>query len=526
MLKVVSSATDPRRVAHKIGLKASTIDAFVRACLRIPGFRTHMSKLSYAVTQCFQSLLQSLPESWTPESRIMKILAKPRDAGKHAGGNLDSSTTTSDFDTPKMDSKPTATDSLLQLCRALGATDLPRVLWEECCSPQKRRALDGSVFSTRVSDLHDDYLNAAIGSSHLPSLLSSLEAHEILVSSTTHYSLSRDVPPTLEDLAWYKPALRLLCFVIPREVDFHTRFSSTLHILEPCFSYTWQRFRDNQINLDVEMTAEVVESLLSLSRIGSMSDRLLYAQQARRLATQKNDAMLTAEAIYEESVGLRLKGDYSGSLRCLEVWSLPRDSQVGNRLDAALGRLRVSKLENLVQQENFDAAIDCYMHADWRPRASEHLSPYLLDILAMKTATMTKVWRARSEFDRAYKELELTLKGAKRRNLTLCAMADCLIEMRQPGDAVDLLKPQLTALKEHHPSRTRALRRVNVSIANALVAAGNHAEARRYFTDLVCLKDGADVIEQMLHIRLLCSRAICSQLCDDRAVALQCWKDL
>lgn len=221
MIKVVCSATNPHRAAHKIGFKASTIDAFVRTCLSIPGFRDHMSKTSYAVTQSFQSLLQSLHGSWTPESRIMRILVKPRDAGKHAGGNSDSSTTI--FDTPKMDQKSTAKDHLLQLCRALGATDLPRVLWEECCNPQKRRALDGSVFTTCVSDLRDDHLNAALESSHLPSLLSSLEAHEILVSSTTHYSLSSDVPPTLEDLAWYRPALRLLCFVIPREAEFHTR---------------------------------------------------------------------------------------------------------------------------------------------------------------------------------------------------------------------------------------------------------------------------------------------------------------
>ncbi|KXT08248.1 hypothetical protein AC579_6495 [Pseudocercospora musae] len=65
--------------AHKMGFRASTIDqyAFVRTCLSIPGFRDHMSKISYAVTQCFQSLLQSLHGSWTSESRIVRVLAKP-----------------------------------------------------------------------------------------------------------------------------------------------------------------------------------------------------------------------------------------------------------------------------------------------------------------------------------------------------------------------------------------------------------------------------------------------------------------
>ncbi|EME85011.1 uncharacterized protein MYCFIDRAFT_207461 [Pseudocercospora fijiensis CIRAD86] len=91
----------------------------------------------------------------------------------------------------------------------------------------------------------------------------------------------------------------------------------------------------------------------------------------------------------------------------------------------------------------------------------------------------------------------------------------------QADEAVRLLLPQLTTLKAAECPQIRAIRRVKVSIANALVAAGDFVEVKEYFGDLHSLEQGADVIDQMLHIPAM----IAQQHCNTRDICSRHWSD-
>ena len=260
------------------------------------------------------------------------------------------------------------------------------------------------------------------------------------------------------------------------------------------------------IEIPYKSKHNIIKALLLTSK-SKNKDQLLYnAFDIALTTTTTLPYYLLLDLTYQLSVLLRLSGDYSNSKKLILNCKLPSIYPTDRRFHASYGRLYNSYLENLIQEENYDAAT--HEIANWSPLNPSSMIE--LDVLARKQMTSAKLLRCQGRFDDARQLLEgcPILPYHLHRYSLRASLADAYTDLGSPCKALEILTQEITDAKTNEV-KNKAYRRLFVSSITANIEYGQYKEAERCLKDtlpLFQIKD-PNVSDQLLHIRFLISSA-------------------
>lgn len=132
-----------------------------------------------------------------------------------------------------------------------------------------------------------------------------------------------------------------------------------------------------------------------------------------------------------------------------------------------------------------------------------------LSVLPRKSIVISKILRFQGSLDHARQELERCLAilqpHDRSRYQVLCSLADTYCDLALPGKAHDILLAEVEIAKTT-PTKAKPLRRLLVSIVEALIQQGRYGSARDTIQELDAMfsrLDAVDVSDEMLHMRVL-----------------------
>lgn len=147
-------------------------------------------------------------------------------------------------------------------------------------------------------------------------------------------------------------------------------------------------------------------------------------------------------------------------------------------MHALYGRLHVSHLENLVQNETYAAVIDEV--DDWSTSTSASLME--LSILPSKSVAISKIFRCQGRFEEARQELEKCLKTLlphdTKRYQVVCGLADAYSDLGLPEKAYKVLLPEANNISGK-PRNGKPYRRISVAIVDAHIEQARLVDSRR-----------------------------------------------
>ncbi|KAF7136916.1 hypothetical protein CNMCM5793_006578 [Aspergillus hiratsukae] len=280
-------------------------------------------------------------------------------------------------------------------------------------------------------------------------------------------------------------ALKLLCYIFPRDPFWEPHFESTGRLLLPL----------------------LVPVITQSSRLKEAPDDIL--QKATQLLDGRPE-YLHAIVAHRRSVLLRLQADFTGSEQIIEEYNRrPMTAAVGNRLHAIWGHLYVSHLENLLQSQQYQRAYEA-IHG-WE--MSDPPSLMELRVIPSKSIALSKIYRCRGQLREAKEVLqschEALLADDVARYQVLCGLADTHCDMREPERANLLLQAEIRELSKRG-KLTRAFRRLLVSSLDIKILQGRYEDAISTVNQLRSLFGGVsrkDVTDQLLHVRTLIASA-------------------
>ena len=176
-----------------------------------------------------------------------------------------------------------------------------------------------------------------------------------------------------------------------------------------------QECKSKEIPLPVKY--EAIEALLAASRAVPVARRRLLLGIAIEVMDDNSPSYLFAEIAYQHSVISRLLGDYCTSEEHIHQFCRrfgPADCTIpqfyrnlqrnpeNRRFYARCGYLHISHLENLMQKEIYNAAIEEL--DDWQPLKNRSLIEAL--VAGKKSITISKMCRSQGRLEYACRELE------------------------------------------------------------------------------------------------------------------------
>ncbi|KAF7166572.1 hypothetical protein CNMCM6106_002347 [Aspergillus hiratsukae] len=318
-------------------------------------------------------------------------------------------------------------------------------------------------------------------------------------------------------------ALKLLCYIFPRDPFWEPHFESTGRLLLPllvpvitqCMHY----------DMPNDMKDAVIETLSSASRLKEAPYDIL--QKATQLLDGRPE-YLHAIVAHRRSVLLRLQADFTGSEQIIEKYNRrPMTAAVGNRLHAIWGHLYVSHLENLLQSQQYQRAYEA-IHG-WE--MSDPPSLMELRVIPSKSIALSKIYRCRGQLREAKEVLqschEALLANDVARYQVLCGLADTHCDMGEPELANLLLQAEIRELSKRG-KLTRAFRRLLVSSLDIKILQGRYEDAISTVNQLRPLFRGVsrkDVTDQLLHVRTLIASARTLHFQSRFAEAIDQWEE-
>jgi tetratricopeptide (TPR) repeat protein len=286
-----------------------------------------------------------------------------------------------------------------------------------------------------------------------------------------------------------------------------------------------------EIGLEIPSNEEVIETLLAVSRFGPLSRRCAILSQVDSLLQKTSSTHLQAEAVYEQSVVLRLKGDISGSNEVLEEFLNQRDT-IGRLRSYIMGFLRTSQATNYTYKSDFTAA-------EAKMRAPEGLdgTEKQLDLIWTQLHSAGRIEKGRGNFDNALRLFQICYERKPlcdfKRRLALAYLADTCIEIdyqqqrtdsRESAEslfdrAATLIASEIDGLKKYAP-RSKSYRRLLLSWVEIRIRKGHTETAKRLVAEAISiyetLKDH-DIVDRLGHLRTLIALARLSPLCEAEA---------
>jgi len=282
---------------------------------------------------------------------------------------------------------------------------------------------------------------------------------------------------------------------------------------------------------------EVSGALLAACKAGNNVQRDVLATVAE-LVDDKSPLHLRAGLVWQQSVSSRLSADFDRSellihdfcCRCgkYEDTCIPKfyrqhqPDRVSKRLNALYGRIHGSHLENLVQCEKYDFAIE--QVDDWQVPTCPSLLENCVGLY--RTVTVSMIFRSQGSFIEARTRLELCLKFKPQqtnRVRVLCSLADVYYDLGLSQEARTLIAPEI----EKRATKSKAYRRLLVSMVDTNIQQHLYDDARKTITELDGVFDkmsNLDVSDQLLHIRVLVALGRVYQYDSKFDQAIQRWK--
>lgn len=341
-----------------------------------------------------------------------------------------------------------------------------------------------------------------------------------------------------EKAKWSIKSLKWICFAFPRIRQRESQYASLIRSLLPLLEQVLQDINPNIMPRPLKY--EVSEVLLAASKIEGIRRHVLL--KVANFLDEGSPPYLRAELALEQSILSRLIGDFNASERAIHDFcchcGTPTDecipdffhryqpSGMQGRLNAMLGLLHRSHLENLTQCEKYHLAQQ--QVNDWQ--ILNPPSQIELSILPSTSLTSCKVYRSHGDFSAALETLKMCLKVLKRHepihSQVLCQLVDVYSDLNSPELAAQLIVPEIEELRKTS-RHSKALRRILVSSVDNDLQQERYDHANETIEELSRifknLKD-LNISDELLHVRLLVASARINYLRSEFIQAVQNWK--
>jgi tetratricopeptide (TPR) repeat protein len=264
---------------------------------------------------------------------------------------------------------------------------------------------------------------------------------------------------------------------------------------------------------------EVIETLLAASKFGPLARRRLILSLVDQLLKSTASAHLQADAVYQRSVVLRLKGDIAGSNRLLQEFLNCSDA---SRLKSSsvLGLLHLSQATNYAYKFDFTSANNEAKR--WVP---SNATEQQLDVVWNQIHSAGRIVRGQGHFVTACQFFERCLEiqplRESKRYLALSHLVDTYIEVdylqyRRTGHhagmlakAENLVRPEIEHLRALAP-RSKGYRRLLLSMSEIQIRRTRFDQAERLLMELCDIYGklaDPDIVDRLGHVRAIIALA-------------------
>lgn len=266
----------------------------------------------------------------------------------------------------------------------------------------------------------------------------------------------------------------------------------------------------------------VAEVLIAKSRLEPSHCQENPLQEAMEILGDEIPDHMRALIALRRSTIARLHGDYHKSEDVIVDFEkrAPSHASSNARLRSLVRLVLISRLENLVQLEDYGAA-EKRIHdlEDWEPAGREPWSAMELSVSFKKWASVSKIYQANGQLEDARSYLQSCycflqpqgLRADPIRFQIICRLADFLCAEGEYADARSKIESEIQLISTHNHGRfAKALRRLKVSLVDVDIAEKQYDQAS---LDIVWLKQrfnqvqSPDISDQWLHVRALVTSA-------------------
>lgn len=272
------------------------------------------------------------------------------------------------------------------------------------------------------------------------------------------------------------------------------------------------------IDLEIPSEDEVIETFLAASRFGPLTRRRLILSWVDRLLEESTSIHLRAEAVYQRSVVLRLKGDIASSNWLLQEF-LDRSNMASEiKSHHVLGRLHLSRAANYAYSFDFSSANTEVQK--WNPLPST-ITEEQLEVVWNQIHSVGRILRGQGFFDKACLFFERCLQihqlRESKRYLALSHLADTYIELdylrsheinsHYAGELLDkaenLVKVEVEQLRSRS-CHSKGFRRLLLSLSEIEIRRCRFEEAEHALIELCGIYKhlaDPDIVDRLGHIR-------------------------
>jgi tetratricopeptide (TPR) repeat protein len=282
--------------------------------------------------------------------------------------------------------------------------------------------------------------------------------------------------------------------------------------------------RYTQTGLEIPSNDEVIETLLTASKFGPLARRCLLLSLVDQLLEKTASTHLQAEAVYQRSVVLRLKGDIIGSNKLLQEFLDRSDMATRLKSHFILGLLHLSQAANHAYNLDFSSASKEVKM--WIPPNSDATQKQL-DVVWSQIHSAGRILRGQGQFNTACFFFERCLQmeslHTPRRYLALSHLVDTYIEVdylrrrdthsiyagELLSKAENLIAPEIKYLKSH-AQRSKGFRRLLLSSSEIEIRQNRFDKADRLLVelcDIYAKLADPDIVDRHGHLRAFISLA-------------------
>ncbi|KAF4458363.1 hypothetical protein FALBO_14903 [Fusarium albosuccineum] len=270
----------------------------------------------------------------------------------------------------------------------------------------------------------------------------------------------------------------------------------------------------------------VLETILALAHHGTLEIRREACTYAKEFLKIPLPYHLRVSVILAQSVVCRLSGEIGESDGWLDGWQSQNLRPATPRDRALEGRITVSKLENMLQRQNWNGDAAVWL---WEP--GEHPSPLEADTQRRRHQAMTRVFQSMGRFDMARESLEDSLRlanmPANDGHLLVSRLADMHCELGNFEKAESLAAAEIAKLV-NLPKESRLLKRLNLALVEARIGREDLASATQQLQAMLTtnLREPFDIVDELLLVRALMAKARTSHLALEYEKAISEWVDV
>ncbi|MCJ1360517.1 MAG: hypothetical protein MMC33_010525, partial [Icmadophila ericetorum] len=233
-----------------------------------------------------------------------------------------------------------------------------------------------------------------------------------------------------------------------------------------------------ETGLEIPSNNEVIETLLAASKFGPLARRRLILALVDQLLEKTASTHLQAEAVYQRSVVLRLRGDITGSNKLLQEFLNRADIPTRLQSHSILGLLHLSQATN--HAYNFDFLSANKEAKMWMPTESDGTEKQL-DVIWSQIHSAGRILKGQGHFQTAPEIENLRSRAPRSKGYRRLLLSLSEIEIRRSQfTAAEHLLMEVSGIYEKliDPDIIDRLGHVRALIAFARISPLSEAETR------------------------------------------------